>query len=174
MTLRIKSENGTLNCEFTERHQGYNFKKREFDKTFQSITLSPDAENYLRRTIKQTAVEVELSGKECECFEVKDVICQYVNDEWGQGYTAKFLYLKSVPVADVVAGDGMKSAKEFLESVTGIEMKSDKVHLYNIEAKDLINWLDEYASQYKNQPTDDELWDETINTLKSKFKITRR
>ena len=51
-----------------------------------------------------------------------------------------------------------------------------------------ITVLETYASQYKNQPTDDELWDEVerifddntrtlgtkVSFLKSKFKITRR
>ena len=92
--------------------------------------------------------------------------------------------LKSVPVAEnVVAGDGMKSKEDILKKLSSGDMSG-----FNFIEGDLIPYeivleaMETYASQFKNQPTDDELWGKllyyvkhsNLDELKSKFKITRR
>lgn len=94
---------------------------------------------------------------------------------------------------NVVAGDGMKSKEDILKKLSSGDMSG-----FNFIEGDLIPYeivleaMETYASQFKNQPTDDELWDEVadsvfkwiedrnerplnyfIDELKSKFKITR-
>ena len=81
----------------------------------------------------------------------------------------------------------MKSAEQILKALQSEEGEQGYTMLFKI---DVVKAMEEYASQFKNQPTDDELWDEVylrmltisqienkdyiMDELKSKFKITRR
>lgn len=92
----------------------------------------------------------------------------------------------SVPVAEnVVAGDEMKSAKEYFGKEYGFKHIERVVEMKDY--KSLYGLMEEFASQYKTQPTDDELWGEVfakirqyglnnkvLKELKAKFKITIR
>lgn len=181
MILRLKSESGTLECEFTEMEKPnmFNFKvyddfrnyELQFESSFQPITLSEEAREYLMAIytssfgFEAALLPDELSGKETECFEVK-----FIKKVWNsismKDDSIYELHLKSV--SENVAGDGMKKQSitpqsEILKSLEGVR-------------------VDKLENVFTPQPTDDELWGEllysvkhsNLDELKSKFKITRR
>ena len=119
ITLRIKSENGTLECEFTEMRKPYNFHKatttyftsedKKYIDSFQPITLSEEARELLNTNhdLYFNHKLLELSGKETECFEVVRIFHTAIVTP-NPHYTYELRM--SVPVSEnVVAGDGMKN-----------------------------------------------------------------
>ena len=101
ITLRIKSVDGILKCEFSEvekpnydyQHQGllhaaYLEKHKEvlkiFESSFQSITLSEEARGYLNTKYDLYFIHklLELSGDDTKMFEVEKMVnVQMINDE---------------------------------------------------------------------------------------------
>jgi hypothetical protein len=94
ITLRIKSENGTLKCEYSEMEKPdfkYEFGDRKyathskkFESSFQPIKIiSEEAREYLneKENLNETFIKggFELSGKETECFEVKYIDGSFSN-----------------------------------------------------------------------------------------------
>lgn len=118
MTLRLKSENGTLKCEFTEMEKPIekNFDSSRWDyqaafnkwnQSFTELSISKEAREYLMDIytssfgFEAALLPDELSDKETECFEVKKMVnVQMINDEELQQSGESFyeLHLKSVPI----------------------------------------------------------------------------
>ena len=107
ITLRIKSENGTLKCEYSEASNPKSTKEywiKMYESSFQPITLSEEAREYLMAIytssfgFEAALLPDELSDKSTECFEVKQIPM-----ESNAGLGGYILHLKeSVPVAENV------------------------------------------------------------------------
>ena len=159
ITLRIKSESGTLKCEysemekpkkrfgFLESNEGYLERTVEYENSFTELALSKEAREYLMAIytssfgFEAALLPDELSDKSTEIFEVVKV---YHLPLWHYE-----LNLKSVPVAENVeqsiTPQPMKSAEQII----------DTYFKYNaFDKKRVVEAMEEYASQFKNKPTE--------------------
>lgn len=161
MILRIKSESGTLTCEFTEELKPafYNsngeFPNKdlmnnqmfgEWNNSFQPINkISEEAREYLieqRAVVTQMIYKdvVELSGKDTECFEVIKDLHNSLR------YTYE-LQMKEQSITPQPTET--KSAEQILADKLGYDNCATDLK------EKIVSVMETYASQFKNQPTDD-------------------
>lgn len=165
LTIHLKSESGTLKCEYSEmekpsRRKYITVKESEsdwykFESSFRELNLSEEAREYLYETYPISIDESRFTNKS---FELSDVACEVfevIKDLHNSLQYTYELVLKSIPVAENkkdfsqwLKEDGVPQAKSILEELRKINSPSSVPVEDNVVAGDGMKTAEEVLRKY--------------------------